>query len=177
MRQLLVLALPFLLLAGCSGATGDGASDGADDLADDADNMAALPPLHWANDVLVGADPFNFLPTDPADPTSLAGPGPCSQDVSTCYYHDFTVPGNASVDLTATLKWMRQADDFDLYLYQGDTLVTNDGINNADPTNPTSLVPLTEQVLHATIAPGDYTFWVVAWNAASESYVLDAAFA
>ncbi len=173
MGKLLAALAACLLLAGCTGSeTDDDATPGAGDGA----TANALPdPLHWGEAVMAGADPFNYLPVDPNDPTSLAGPGACSQDVSSCTYYDFSV--NASAAMTATLAWSVQANDLDLYLYQGDTLVSQDGINSVDPTNPASLSPATSQVMHVDVAPGLYTFWVVVWDGAADSYTLDATFA
>lgn len=164
MRKTLILALGLLLLSGClssSGGDGDaGVGDGAGDGA--GTNATAPAPLHWAGDILVGADPFNLASTVVATP-------PCSQDVSSCTYYDFSV--NTTVDLTATLAWGVQANDLDLYLYQGDKEVSQDGINAIG-----DVPPVTSQVMHASIAPGDYTFWVVVWNGAADSYTLDVAF-
>ena len=166
MTRLLAAALACLLLAGCSGTADDGsATPGPGDGA--LGNQTALPePLHWQADIVAGADPFNFLPT---------GPGPCSQDVSSCEFYDFTV--ETAVNLTATLAWGVPANDLDLYLYQGTTQLSSDGINNVDPTNPSSVQPATSQVLRHALAPGSYTFWVAVWNGAADSYTLDVAFA
>lgn len=171
MTRILAAALACLLLAGCSGTTDDGsATPGAGD--DLLGNATAPPqPLHWENDVVAGADPYNSLPIDPNDPTSLAGPGPCSQQVSSCEYYDFSV--NGTFDLVATLAWGVAANDLDLYLYQGDTQVSQDGINGIPPA---AGVPATQQAMRASVGPGEYTFWVVLWNAAADSYTLDAEF-
>src|SRR5688572_16498132 len=127
MRKTLGL-LAALLLSGCSGVTDD---DGGGDLPGPGGlggNVTAPDPLHWENDVIAGADPFNNLPTDPNDPASLTAPPPCSQkpagqDIS-CEYHEFTV--NGTFAMTATLAWGVDGNDFDLYLYQGDTEVSRD---------------------------------------------------
>lgn len=171
MRKLLGLLLAALMLSGCSGQTDDGNDDGLPDANGLGGNATVPDPLHWENDVVVGADPFNNLPTDPNDPTSLTGPPPCSQDVSSCEYYEFTVNGTAS--LTATLAWGIAANDIDLYLFQGTTEVSRDGINSLGAVG----VPPTSQVMHAKVDAGTYTFWVVLWNAAADSYILDVEFA
>jgi hypothetical protein len=166
MHKALVLALPLLLVSGCLADDGAGESDlGGDD--GNGGNATALAPLHFEGAITAGADPFNMVPAA----TPVGGAAPCSTEASTCYYHDFSV--NASADVTATLAWGVVANDIDLYLYQGGTEVSRDGINDvtADPT------PVDNQVMHATVAPGDYTFWVVVWNGAADSYTLDVAFA
>src|SRR5688500_4360101 len=126
MRKTLGLLLAALLLSGCSGEEAPG---------DDPLGAGGTPlgsgtvpaPLHWCNDIVVGADPLNALGT----PVTRAPP-PCSQkpagqDVS-CEYHEFTV--NGTVALTATLAWGVEANDLDLYLFQGATEVSRDGINS-----------------------------------------------
>lgn len=167
MRKLLPWLTPLLLLSGC--VSDDGGTDTGSDGPEGSNPMtnATLEPLHWEGDVTVGADPFNFLPV---------GGGVCSQDVSTCFFHDFVIPGNQSVNLEATLAWGTAGNDFDLYLYQGSTQVSQDGINSIDPTNPASLTPQTTQVMHHTATAGAYTFWVVVWNAVADSYTLDVTF-
>lgn len=171
MRKTLGLLLAALALAGCAGegsdddpslTPGDGSGLG---------NATAPAPLHWEADVLVGADPFNNVP-DPGNPT--ANNPPCSQQVSSCEVHEFTV--NGTWNLTATLAWGVPANDLDLYLYQGQTQVSNDGINTIDPVDPSSIVGATSQVMHVALEPGTYQFWVVVWSGAADHYTLDAAF-
>lgn len=157
----LLLALP-----GCLDESPDG--DDEDLLPDGSSPAAVAPdPLHWEESVLVGADPFNVIPVV----TPVGGGTPCSTSASTCYIYDFAV--NTTVDLEATLVWGLPASDFDLYLYQDDTQLSSDGINQLGTVE----VPPTSQVLsHGGLAPGAYQFWVVAWNAAGDDFTLDVAF-
>jgi len=169
MRQTLLVSLvAALLLAGCSGKSPAPAVQPAASQAPA--NHTALAPLHFAGSFMVGADPSNYVPVA----TPVGGGGPCSLSASTCYKHAFTVPDDAgNVSVAADLKWGNAANDLDLYLYQGDTLVSQDGINSLPPSG----APTPEQVMHADgLAPGSYTFWVVVWNGAADSYTLDAAF-
>lgn len=168
MRQPSAL-LALLALALLSGCLGDEASTGDTDLLPSEDTVEAAPPepLHWEEDVLVGADPFNVVPVV----TPVGGGTPCSSQASACFVYDFTT--NTTVDLVATLAWRISANDFDLYLYQGDTQLSSDGINQLGSTE----VPTPEQVLnHAGLTPGTYSFWVVAWNAVSDGFLLDVEF-
>lgn len=177
MRSVLLLMLATLAaaIAGCSGL--EPAEAATDPQAPAMAGNATIEPLHWEADFLVGADPFNFVPAS----TPVGGGSPCSTDVSACRFHDFTVPGNASGNetylLTATLAWGLAANDLDLYLYQGGTEVSQDGINSIDPFNPTAFVGGAQQILRHDAPPGEYTFWVVIWNGAADAYTLDVAFA
>jgi hypothetical protein len=134
------------------------------------DNATAPAPLHFEGDVPYGADPFNVVPVG----TPAGGAAPCSTSASTCFFHAFTINGtNASFAVEATLAWGLPASDFDLYLYEGEEQLSQDGINGLPPTG----VPETTQVLrHDGLAAGEYTFWVVAWNAVGDAYTLDATF-
>jgi hypothetical protein len=125
-------------------------------------NATAPTPLHWEGDVTAGADPFNAIP--------VVAPPECSQSVSACEFYDFTI--NGTFDIDASLVWTNPANDLDLYLYQGETFIGNEGINNVgDPPGPTS-----QNLVHADLPPGDYTFRVVMWNAVNEHYDLDVTF-
>jgi hypothetical protein len=157
-----------LLLAGCSSKSPDSAASPTPTSA--TGNHTALAPLHFQGTVSAGADPSNFVPGTP-----VGGGQPCSLPTSTCYKHAFTIPGNASgnVSLVATLKWSVPANDLDLYLYQDGTQVSMDGINSLPPGG----VPAPEQVMHVDgLAPGNYEFWVSVWNGAADAYTLDVTF-
>jgi hypothetical protein len=153
-----------LLVPGClSSDNGPSTSDGSGQPSPMA-NATAPQPMHWSKMVVAGADPFNIASTVTPVP-------PCSQSVSACYKYDFTT--NATTNLVATLAWGLQSSDFDLYLYQGDTQVSMDGINQLGAAE----LPATTQVMHVdALAPGTYTFWVVAWDAVGDSFTLDAVF-
>jgi len=126
--------------------------------------VGPLPgPIHATGSVAFAADPAN-----------LATNAICTSPTSQCTRIPFTV--NSSADVTATLKWGMPANDFDLYIYQGDTQVSNDGINQFPPSGPQD-VAQTSQVMHASLAPGAYQFVVVPWNAAQDTWTLDASFA
>ena len=165
MRNLLpLLAALALLLSGCS--DDEAGTDDVPAPTDAAAPAAQVPePMHWEGEVPVGADPFNVVPVVP---------GPCSTQASTCFKHEFTVPEGTEVDLEATLAWGLAANDFDLYLYEGDEQLSSDGINAVPPA---AQVPEPQQVLHyAGLEDGTYAFWVVAWNAVGDAYTLDVTF-
>lgn len=157
-----------LLLAGCSSKSPSTDVQPAPMQA--AANHTALAPLHFSGSVTAGADPYNLVPIG----TPVGGGGPCSTAASTCYKHDFTIPaGITNTSMEAKLKWSVAANDLDLYLYQGDTQLSMDGINQFPPMG----APTAEQDMHVDgLASGSYTFWVVVWNGAAESYTLDATF-
>ena len=165
---------PFALAALLAFSAGC-ASDGEDpapmaDMPAPMANATAPAPLHFEGDVPYGADPFNLVPVQ----TPVGGGTPCSTSASTCFVHAFTVNGtNASVSLEATLAWDLPASDFDLYLYEGENQLSQDGINSLPPSG----VPETSQVLrHEGLPAGEYSFWVVAWNAVGDAYALDVTF-
>ena len=167
----LLLTALLALSAGCLEG-GDDAPAETPDAPAPAMNATAMEPLHFEDDVPVGADPFNVVPVV----TPLGGGVPCSTAASTCFLHDFTVPDgtNVSVSLVATLAWSLPANDFDLYLYEGEEQLSQDGINSIPPA---AGAPPTTQVLHHEgLAPGTYTFWVVAWNSVQDGYTLDVEF-
>ena len=166
---LLLLLLSAAALPGCLDQGGD--PDPADDEPDTPmEETGSMEDLHFEGDVPVGADPFNTIPVG----TPAGGIAPCSSPASTCFLHDFTVPAGTNASLTATLAWQLPANDFDLYLYQGDEALSQDGINSIPPA---AEVPPTEQVLrHGGLGPGEYTFWVVAWLSVADGYTLDVTF-
>jgi hypothetical protein len=146
--------------AGC--LTEDNAPEPTGDVPAPVANATAPAPLHWENDIVAGADPFNANPV-------LATPE-CSQSVSSCDFYEFTT--NGTFALQASLVWTNPANDLDLYLYQGETLVTNDGINMVgDVPGPTS-----QNLAAPGLPAGTYTFRVVMWNAIDEHYNLDVSF-
>jgi hypothetical protein len=156
------------LSAGC--ASDDEAPGPTTDTPAPMDNATAPAPLHFEGEVPYGFDPFNVVPVQ----TPVGGGVPCSTSASTCFVHAFTVNGtNVSVSLEATLAWTLPASDFDLYLYEGEEQLSQDGINSLPPTG----VPEATQVLrHDGLAAGEYAFWVVAWNAVGDEYTLDVTF-
>ena len=161
----ILLAALLAFSSGCLSGEGNDPAP-SDAPASPATNATVPAPLHFEGDVAVGVDPFNLV-----DGT------PCSTDASTCFKHDFTVEEgtNVSVSLEATLAWTIEANDFDLYLYEGEEQLSQDGINQFPPAGASA--PPTMQVLrHDGLGPGDYSFWVVAWNAAADSYTLDVTF-
>lgn len=175
MRAIPALLLVTLLASGCSSEPQDDAGPAGSDGDGPGLNATAPEPLHWDADVIAGADPFNLLP-DPNDPLGGNLPecsqAPAGQDVS-CHYYEFTV--NTTVKLEATLAWGVAANDLDLYLYNGQAFVSNDGINSIGIGVPS--LPSTTQVMSVDgLAPGTYTFRVVLWNAVADSYTLDAVF-
>lgn len=164
-----LLSMTFLLAGCASDDTGEGPASAEQE----STFTPTVPePLHFEGEVSVGADPFNVVP-----PAPVGSGMPCSMEVSTCYYHEFTVGedavGNGTVSLTATLAWGLAANDLDLYLYQGEEQLSSDGINSLGAAEP----PPTEQVLrHEGLAAGEYSLWVVVWNGAADSYTLDVEF-
>jgi hypothetical protein len=159
MRVVMALALhALLLLPGCL-------EDGEDPAPMDepmvvaTTNATAPEPLHHEGEFIAASDPANAVMPICFGP-SVDAP---------CHYYEFST--NVTADLEATLAWGLEANDLDLYLYEGDTELSREGINAiGDPPN-------TSQVLvHPGLPPGDYTLWVVAWNAAQESYTLDVLF-
>jgi hypothetical protein len=164
---LFALLAAALLLAGCSSKSPSPATTAP--AAHGMGNATAIAPLHFGGSFTAGADPFNFLPATPA-----GGANPCSTSASTCYKHDFTVPaGTINASMEAKLMWTQAANDLDLYLYQGDTQLSMDGINQFPPSG----APSPGQDMHVTgLAAGSYTFWVVVWAGAADSYTLDATF-
>lgn len=167
----ILLATLLALSAGCL-SEDDAPAATPEASAPAANATMALPPLHFEGDVPVGADPFNVVPVV----TPVGGGVPCSTSASACFMHDFTVPAgtNVSVALEATLAWSLPANDFDLYLYEGEEQLSQDGINGIPPA---AGAPPTDQVMHHDgLGPGDYTFWVVAWNSVQDGYTLDVAF-
>lgn len=152
----LLLAAAFVFSAGC--LEDDQAPSTEPEVAAPAINATAPAPLHWEGETMAGADPFNVVLAE------------CSTQASACEFHDFSI--NGTFDLEATLAWTNPANDLDLYLYEGETLVSNEGINNiGDPPGPTSQV-----LVHSGLPAGDYTFRVVMWNAVNENYSLDVTF-
>jgi hypothetical protein len=165
------LALTALLALSAGCASDDETADPTTDMPAPMANATAPAPLHFEGDVPYGADPFNVIPVV----TPVGGGAPCSTSASTCFVHAFTINGtNASVSLEATLAWDLPASDFDLYLYEGETQLSQDGINGIPPA---AGVPEAMQVLrHDGLAAGEYAFWVVAWNAVGDAYTLDVTF-
>ncbi len=160
--QALVLTLLLTFGAGCSGTDDDQAPMDEAPVVP-ATNGTLPAPIHETGEFLMAADPSNVA-------TGVICTGP-SVDPP-CYYYDFHTDVNVSLE--ATLVWTNPANDLDLYLYEGDTLVSSDGINTIGNVPPD--LPATQQVMHAEVPPGDYQFYVVAWNGAAESYTLDATF-
>ncbi len=121
----------------------------------------ALPPEDFSADgsFMAGHDPYNFV-----------GGEPCSQPQSACEFVPFSTEVTTSV--AAVLSWTNPANDLDLYLFTADGQeVSREGINFVGEP------PSTEHRMPAvSIAPGDYEFYVVAWNAAAESWTLDVSF-
>jgi hypothetical protein len=157
MRFLALLLTALLALsAGCLEEDGDPAP--VEDAPAPLVNATAPAPLHWEGTFTAGLDVSNVVTGVPCGPAG------------TCDFRQFSI--NGTFDLVATLSWGLPANDLDLYLYEGETEVSRAGINTVgDP-------PGTTQVLvHPSLPPGDYTFWVVAWNAVQETYELDATFA
>lgn len=158
------LLLTFLLAVGAGCSSNDQAPvQGGDVVMVVATNHTLPAPMHEAGGFMLAADPTNV-----ATGTVCSGP---SVDAP-CYFYSFHTDVNVSLE--ATLAWTNPANDLDLYLYQGDTMASNDGINNIGNVPPD--MPTTRQVMHADAAPGDYRFYVVAWNAAAESFTLDVTF-
>lgn len=114
------------------------------------------PPLHKEGDVDSSADPLN-----------LGTAAICTTPTAKCVHIPIQV--NTTASMEATLAWSRAGDDFDLYLYQNGTLVSNDGTNSA----PDGAVT---QVMHADLEPGLYDLVVVPWNAVQDHWTLDATF-
>lgn len=158
----LLLVATLAPFAGCLDSD-DGPAPADEPVDADPAMNTTLEPLHFSGSFAAGADPFN-----------LVTGSPCSTAASTCFKHDFEVTGNRSVAVTATLAWGVMANDLDLYLFQGDTELSQDGIN----TLPPSGVPPPSQVLrHEGLAPGMYSFWVAIWNGVADDYTLDVEFA
>jgi len=120
-------------------------------------------PIHATGTIAASADPLNLQP----------GGAICTTPTAQCTRIPFTL--NASADVTATLAWGTPANDFDLYIYQDGTQVSNDGINQFPPSGPGD-VAQTTQVMHASLDAGSYEFVVVPWNAVQDSWTLDATF-
>lgn len=168
--RLAAFALTALLAFSAGCASEDEAPAPIEDPAPGMGNATVPEPLHFEGDVPYGADPFNLVPVQ----TPVGGGVPCSTSASTCFVHPFTVDGtNVSLAVEAVLAWGLPASDFDLYLYEGEEQLSQDGINSLPPTGP----PETTQVLHHDgLGPGEYAFWVVAWNAVGDAYTLDVTF-
>lgn len=107
------------------------------------------------------------------DPLNVVQSEICTTPTAQCVHVPFTT--NASVSLEATLAWGVSGNDFDLYLYQDGTMVSNDGINSLPPGGPNDVTG-TSQVMHADIEPGQYEFIIVPWNAAADTWTLDVTF-
>jgi hypothetical protein len=103
------------------------------------------------------------------DPAAVCEPEQTAQ----CFRYPFTA--NNTVAVTARLAWTVPGNDFDLYLMQGDTVVSNDGINTLPPAGPGELTA-TNQVLNAEVEAGSYELLVVAWFTGQDTYTLEATF-
>ena len=163
MKWLLACTMVGLLFSGC---LGDSDAPVDDDSELDSDPLgAAMPPadMHESGEFTLALDPSNVA-------TGAICTGP-SVDPP-CWYYDFH--SDVSTDLVATLAWTNPANDLDLYLFQGDTQISNDGINTIGNVPPD--LPTTEQVMRASVGPGDYRFYVVIWNGVADSYTLDVTF-
>lgn len=125
---------------------------------------AALPaPIHDSQSVMGQADVQN-----------LAQQPICTSPAAKCFHYAFT--SNTTANATATLTWTQVGDDFDLYLYQDGTLVSNDGINEAGSSNPNDYTTTT-QVMHVAIEAGTYEFIVVPFLVTEDTFTFDAQFA
>ena len=160
MRCLLALAAASLVLAGCASAPTDGTTT---------TDATTTPP--------------RTLPAAIHDTKSVTGAfaggnvatgGLCEpEQTAQCVRYPFTA--NNTVAVTAKLTWTVPGNDFDLYLMQGDTIVSNDGINNLPPGGPGDLTA-TAQTLNAEVEAGTYELLVVAWFSGQDTYTLDAQF-
>lgn len=162
MRFVLAAAFLLALMAGC--ASDDSAEEPAAP-APEAGTDAPIPaPIHEEQDFTLALDPTNVATGQPCFGPSVDPP---------CYYYEVQV--ETMVDFVATLSWTLEANDFDLYLYEGETQVSSDGINTVGAVPPEP--PATTQVMrHEALPPGDYRFYVVAWNAAADTTTLDVEF-
>lgn len=166
MRTLLILGLFTLaVFSGCADKA-PAAEAPANPVA-----VATAPPLPAAiydnQTVMASADPLNLLDVVPVGPLG----GLCSTPDSFCMRYPFSVGMNQTVNLTAELVWETVGNDFDMYLVQGETVVSNDGINNLGSTNPADYTA-TSQTMHFPTPEGDYEVLIVGWLAVQDSYSL-----
>ncbi|MHB8633116.1 MAG: hypothetical protein ACYDBQ_03985 [Thermoplasmatota archaeon] len=168
MRALSFAAVLVVALAGCTG----NAPAPTSAMPAAAHMLGALPHNISASQNVVGAlDPINFDPTNPLGPSH-----PCSTPQTLCVPFPFTVNGTAgNVTYTAKLTWTLQANDFDLYLYDGDKIVAssaNGTVNPSDPSTPHS----PEEMLHGGLSPGSYKFVVDPYGVTQDTFTFSASF-
>lgn len=171
MRALLVTSL-FLFtaaFAGCASKLPDSALPGTGTPA--SGNQTLPAPIHASEAVTGSFSGGNFAAGTPLD-QGICSPAPAAK----CFHYPFSVNATGGANTTAVLTWTSQSSDFDLYVVQGTTIVSNDGINSVGGTNPSAYVPVTSQTLHAALPTGQYEFLVVAWSVAQDTYTLDGNF-
>lgn len=153
--RIAILLAAALLAAGCIGGE-DAATTNTtaqDDMADEADQPPLPAPIEDSQDVLVSADPANFLML-----------GICQTPTAQCWEYPFET--NTTVNLTASLTWDVPLNDFDLYLFEGDEQLAVGG----DPP------PETEETLAQDLDPGEYRLVVVAWLVVDGSFTVEGTF-
>lgn len=111
--------------------------------------------MHWTGQFTVGVG------------AGAATGNPCT--LASCDLRDFTLDGTH--DLEATLTWGLPANDFDLYLYQGETELASAG-----SLQPGDAPGMSETLVYQDLPPGDYRFMVVGSTMVMDSYELDAVF-
>lgn len=96
------------------------------------------------------------------DPVSTGGPA-CSPPTSTCFRYPFALQGNATAK--ASLTWDLEANDLDLYLFEGDEVLD---MSNGGPT--------TSESLTTPLEPGEYEFVVQGSTTVAQPFHFEASF-
>ena len=159
------MRLAFLLLASTLLATMPGCleDDDVPEPTDDAPPMVAenatLPADIMASETVMGsADPMNFVTG-----------GVCESPTAQCFEYPFTIEGNQSVNVDGTLTWGLEANDFDLYVYEGNT----EALNGASDV---TAGPGTMEHVEGPLEPGEYRVIVVAWGVGQDTFDLAVTF-
>ena len=154
----LLLAALLAFSSGCLSGEDDAPAPAGDQPAAQPMN-ATLPAEIHATETVTGS----------LDPLNLATQEVCTAPSAQCFTYPFTIEGNGSVEATAHLAWDLPANDFDLYVYEGETLVLNGASDvTAGPGNV--------EHVEGDLSSGDYEVIVVAWGVAQDTFVLDVTF-
>lgn len=148
---MLALTLP---LAGCLGDDEEPDEEPSDDTGTGTEPTPPLPEDIEASEMVVAS----------ADPLNAVGMGICSSPAGQCFRYPFST--EAEVSLDALVEWTVDANDFDLYLVEGEEQVA---VSGQQP-------PGTSEGFTVTVAPGSYELVVVAWAVTQDTFTLTGTF-